>query len=51
MTTETVKDSSQRSESEKSDWGKYLANIIYVAGILFVLGFFWQSVAYFLFPG
>ncbi len=51
MTTEKVRDSSQRSKSEKANWEKYLANIIYVAGILFVLGFLWQSVAYFLFPG
>ena len=50
MTEEAVKDSPLRSASEKSDWGKYLANFVYVAGILFVLAFLWQSVADFLFP-
>jgi hypothetical protein len=30
--------------------GKYLANLLYLATILFVCGFIWQSIASFILP-
>jgi hypothetical protein len=42
--------SKQQSDRSPGSAGKYLANILYVATILFVLGFIWQSIASFLQP-
>ena len=40
--------SKQKSDRSSGSSGKYLANLLYVATILFVLGFIWQSIASFL---
>ncbi len=36
-----------KSDRSSGAAGKYLANLLYVATILFVLGFIWQSIASF----
>jgi hypothetical protein len=46
---------SNSTAKQKSDRGsgsseKYLANLLYLATILFVLGFIWQSMASFMLP-
>jgi hypothetical protein len=40
----------QKSDQSSGSAGKYLANLLYLATILFVLGFIWQSIASFLLP-
>jgi hypothetical protein len=35
----------QKPDRSSGSGGKYLANLLYVATILFVLGFIWQSIA------
>ena len=40
----------QNSGQSSSSAGKYLANLLYLATILFVLGFIWQSIASFMLP-
>jgi hypothetical protein len=40
--------SKQKSDRSSSSAGKYLANLLYLATILFVLGFIWQSIASFI---
>jgi hypothetical protein len=42
--------SKQKSDRSSGSAGKYLANLLYVATILFVLGFIWQSIASFMMP-
>jgi hypothetical protein len=42
--------SKQKTDSGSSSAGKYLANLLYLATILFVLGFIWQSFASFMLP-
>ena len=37
--------SKQKSDPSSDSAGKYLANLLYLATILFVLGFIWQSIA------
>lgn len=40
--------SKQKSGHGSESAGKYLANLLYVAGLIFVLGFIWQSIAPFI---
>jgi hypothetical protein len=40
----------QKSDQSSGSAGKYLANLLYLATILFVLGFIWQSFASFILP-
>ena len=40
--------SKQKADRSSGSAGKYLANLIYLATILFVLGFIWQSIAPFI---
>ena len=40
--------SKQKSDRSSGSAGKYLANLLYLATILFILGFIWQSVASFI---
>jgi len=42
--------SKQKSDRSSDSAGKYLANLLYLATILFVLGFIWQSIASFMLP-
>jgi hypothetical protein len=42
--------SKQKSDQSSGSAGKYLANLLYLATILFVLGFIWQSMASFILP-
>ena len=42
--------SKQKSNQSSGSAGKYLANLLYLATILFVLGFIWQSMASFILP-
>jgi DMSO/TMAO reductase YedYZ heme-binding membrane subunit len=42
--------SKQKSDRSSGASGKYLANLLYLATILFVLGFIWQSIASFMLP-
>ena len=42
--------SKAKSDRSSGSSGKYLANLLYLATILFVLGFIWQSIASFMFP-
>ena len=42
--------SKQKSDRSPGSAGKYLANLLYLATILFVLGFIWQSIASFILP-
>lgn len=42
--------SKQKSDPSADSAGKYLANLIYLATILFVLGFIWQSVSFIMRP-
>ena len=44
--------STSKKESDRSSGsaGKYLANTLYLATILFILGFIWQSIASFILP-
>ena len=42
--------SKQKSDRSSGSSGKYLANLLYLATILFVLGFIWQSMASFIIP-
>jgi hypothetical protein len=42
--------SKQKSDQSSGLAGKYLANVLYLATILFVLGFIWQSIASFMLP-
>lgn len=42
--------SKQKSDRSSGSAGKYLANLLYLATILFVLGFIWQSIASFILP-
>jgi hypothetical protein len=37
-------------DSSSNSSGKYLANLLYLVTILFVLGFIWQSIASFILP-
>jgi hypothetical protein len=40
----------QKSAQSSGSAGKYLANVLYLVTILFVLGFIWQSIASFMLP-
>jgi hypothetical protein len=40
----------QKSDQSSGSAEKYLANVLYLATILFVLGFIWQSIASFMLP-
>ena len=40
--------SKQKSDRGSGPAGKYLANLLYLATVLFVLGFIWQSIASFI---
>jgi len=40
--------SKQKSDRSSGSAGKYLANLLYLVTILFVLGFIWQSIAAFI---
>ena len=42
--------SKQKSDRSSGSAGKYLANLLYVATILLVLGFIWQSIGSFILP-
>jgi hypothetical protein len=42
--------SKQKSDQSSGSAGKYLANVLYLATFLFVLGFIWQSIASFMLP-
>jgi len=42
--------SKPRSDRNSGSGGKYLANLLYLVTILFVLGFIWQSIASFIMP-
>jgi polyferredoxin len=42
--------SKQKSDRSSGSSGKYLANLLYLATFLFVLGFIWQSIASFIMP-
>jgi hypothetical protein len=42
--------SKQKPNPSSGSAGKYLANLLYLATILFVLGFIWQSIASFMLP-
>ena len=42
--------SKQKSDRSSGSAGKYLANLLYLATILFVLGFIWQSIVSFVLP-
>ena len=42
--------SKQKSDRSSDSAGKYLANLLYLATILFVLGFIWQSFVSFILP-
>ena len=42
--------SKKKSDPSPGSSGKYLANLLYLATILFVLGFIWQSIASFIRP-
>ena len=46
--TENNLKSNQKSGQGSEAAGKYLANLLYVAALLFVLGFIWQSIAPFI---
>ena len=40
--------SKQKSDRRSGSAGKYLANVLYLVTILFVLGFIWQSIVSFI---
>ncbi len=40
--------SNQKSDRSSGSAGKYLANVLYLVTILFVLGFIWQSIVSFI---
>ena len=40
--------SKQKSDPSSGPAGKYLANLLYLATVLLVLGFIWQSIASFM---
>jgi hypothetical protein len=42
--------SKQKSDQSSGSAGKSLANALYLATILFVIGFIWQSIASFMLP-
>ena len=42
---ESKSTSKQKSNTSAGSAGKYLANLIYLATILFVAGFIWQSIS------
>jgi len=42
--------SKPRSDRNSGSGGKYLANLLYLVTILFVLGFIWQSVSFIMWP-
>jgi len=42
--------SKHKSDPSSGSAGKHLANLLYLATILFVLGFIWQSIASFILP-
>lgn len=50
VSTESNSTSKHKSDRSSGSAGKYLANLLYLATILFVLGFIWQSIASFVVP-
>jgi hypothetical protein len=50
VTDNTNPTSNQKSDQSSGSAGKYLANALYLATILFVLGFIWQSIASIILP-
>jgi hypothetical protein len=50
VSTDSGSSSKQKSDHSSGSSGKYLANLLYLATILFVLGFIWQSIASFILP-
>ncbi len=50
VSTDSGSTSKQKSDRSSGSSGKYLANLLYLATILFVLGFIWQSIASFVLP-
>jgi hypothetical protein len=50
ISSEDNSTSIQQSGRSSGSASKYLANLLYLATILFVLGFIWQSIASFIMP-
>ncbi len=50
VSSESNATSKQQSDRSSVSAGKYLANLLYLATILFVLGFIWQSVSFIMRP-
>jgi hypothetical protein len=50
VSTDSSSTSAQKSDRSSGSSGKYLANLLYMATILFVLGFIWQSIVSFMLP-
>ena len=50
VSSESSSISKQQSDHSSGAAGKFLANLIYLATILFVLGFIWQSVSFIMRP-
>jgi hypothetical protein len=50
VSTDSGSTSKQKPDRSSNSSGKYLANLLYVATILFVLGFIWQSITSFMLP-
>ena len=42
--------SKPKSDRNSGQAGKYLANLLFLVTILFVLGFIWQSVSFIMWP-
>ena len=45
VSSDSSSTSKAKSDRSSGSAGKYLANLLYLATILFVLGFIWQSIA------
>jgi hypothetical protein len=50
VSTDSSSTSKHKSDHSSGSSGKYLASLLYLATILFVLGFIWQSIAAFMLP-
>ena len=47
LSTESKSTLKQQSNNSAGSAGKYLANLIYLATILFIAGYIWQSISSF----